>query len=68
MDAMQQQEMAKAGQQRREVLIRKIDVALKRIENDSFGFCAHCEEEIAPKRLELDPTIQTCIRCAEKKE
>ena len=66
MDAMQQQEMTLAGQRRREALVQKIDAALKRIENDNFGFCVKCEEEIAPKRLGLDPTTLTCIACAEK--
>lgn len=65
MDAMQQQEMVKAGQQRRKAMIGKIDAALRRIESEDFGYCTNCDEEIAPKRLRLDPTVLTCIKCAE---
>lgn len=65
MDAMQVQAMAKASEQRRQNHLRKIDAALKRIEKDEFGYCVACGEEIAPKRLELDPTVPRCIDCAE---
>ncbi|WP_026988610.1 TraR/DksA family transcriptional regulator [Fodinicurvata fenggangensis] len=65
MDAMQVQAMAKASEQRRQNRLRKIDAALKRIEEDEFGYCVACGEEIAPKRLELDPTVPRCIDCAE---
>lgn len=65
MDAMQVQAMAKASEQRRQNRLRKIDAALKRIEEDEFGYCVACGEEIAPKRLELDPTAPRCIDCAE---
>ena len=63
-DAIQQQEMALAGQRRRQELLIKIDNALRRIESGNYGYCVKCEELIAEKRLELDPTILTCIRCA----
>ncbi len=63
-DAIQQQEMALAGQRRRQELLIKIEHALRRIENGDYGYCIKCEEEIATKRLELDPTILTCVRCA----
>lgn len=66
MDAMQQQEMVKAQQRRRQNLLVKIGSAFKRIEDDDYGYCTNCGEEIATKRLELDPTTLTCIQCAEK--
>ncbi|MFC4352069.1 TraR/DksA family transcriptional regulator [Fodinicurvata halophila] len=65
MDAMQVQAMAKASEQRRHARLRKIDAALKRIDEDEFGYCVACGEEIAPKRLDLDPTVPRCIDCAE---
>lgn len=68
MDAMQQQEMIKAQQRRRQALLTKIKSAYKRIEEGDFGYCANCDEEIAFKRLDLDPTTPTCIRCAQKSE
>ena len=65
MDAMQQQAMAQATNQRRSEELRRIAAALKRIENDAFGYCLDCDEEIAPGRLEFDPSIPNCIDCAE---
>lgn len=63
-DAIQQQEMQKAAQGRRALEIQRIDAALARIESGDFGYCAKCDEEIAEKRLELDPATPVCIRCA----
>ncbi len=67
MDAMQAQAMAMAIEQRRKDELIRIGSALKRIEAGEYGECIKCEEPIAPKRLELIPTILTCIECAEKK-
>lgn len=63
-DAIQQQEMTIATQRRRAEQIQKIDAALRRIARDEFGYCIVCGEEIAEKRLALDPAIPTCIGCA----
>ena len=64
MDAMQQQQMALASERRRHQELQKIELAFKRIEEDEYGYCIKCDEEIAEKRLEFDPTILTCIGCA----
>lgn len=64
MDAMQQQAMADAEARRRKSDIARIDAALKRIEEDEFGWCLTCGEEIARKRLEIDPMATQCISCA----
>jgi DnaK suppressor protein len=66
MDAMQAQAMAKASVARRELMLRKIEAALVRIENDEYGICLRCEEEINPRRLEFDPTATLCVACAEQ--
>jgi DnaK suppressor protein len=68
MDAMQAQAMAKASAGRREQMLRQIDLALKRIDDDEFGACQVCGEPINPKRLEFDPTVRLCIDCASKAE
>ena len=65
MDALQGQAMAKATQARREAHRIRIHAALARMEDDEFGYCTDCGEEIAPKRLELDPAVPTCISCAQ---
>jgi len=68
MDAMQGQAMAIAVNQRRQVELQKIEVALKRIDQGEYGFCLECDEEIAEPRLKLDPATSLCINCAGKKE
>lgn len=66
MDALQQQAMAMEAERRRGLQLGRIDAALKRVDDDSFGFCVLCEEEIGDKRLTLDPTTPTCVKCAER--
>ena len=53
---------------REKFLLAKIDKALARIENDTFGICEKCEEEISIKRLEARPETTLCIRCKEDQE
>ncbi len=53
---------------REKFLLKKIDKALARIEDGSFGICERCEEEISPKRLEARPVTTLCIRCKEEQE
>ena len=64
MDALQQQEMAKATQMRRDQLKTRIHAALARIVEQEFGYCIQCGDEIAAPRLENDPTVPTCLSCA----
>ena len=68
MDAMQAQAMAKASVQRHDEALRGIAAALKRIDEDEYGFCLECDEPINPKRLEFDPTVLLCVDCASKSE
>ena len=44
-------------------LIKKIEKTLSRIEEDDFGFCDSCGEEIGIRRLEARPTADLCIDC-----
>jgi len=64
MDAMQQQAMANATSQRRKTEITQAKAALERIKQGEFGYCVECGEDIAPKRLNHNPSIATCITCA----
>jgi DnaK suppressor protein len=64
MDAMQRQSMAQAGRRRRLGELERIDGALRRLADDSFGGCARCEEPIEPQRLALDATVVLCRACA----
>jgi DnaK suppressor protein len=64
MDAMQRQAMAEARARRIVARRARIEAALGRIRDGEFGWCAECGEEIAEARLNLDPAVPTCIRCA----
>ncbi len=44
-------------------LVYKIDEALLRIEDGSFGVCEECGEAIGIKRLEARPVTTLCIDC-----
>ena len=63
-DAIQQQAMAKAQDARRANDLRRIGDTLARISEGDFGWCADCGEEIAVKRLEIDPMTEVCVGCA----
>lgn len=64
MDAMQVQAMAQETERRRAAELQRIEAALKRLDEGDYGYCINCGEPIAPKRLELDPTVPLCIDCA----
>lgn len=68
MDAMQGQAMAQASAQRRKMVLQDIEAALKRVDDGSYGLCLACDEPIADKRLEFDPTARRCIGCESKRE
>jgi len=53
---------------REKFLLQKIEKALLRIEDGTFGTCERCEEDISPKRLEARPVTTLCIRCKEEQE
>lgn len=64
MDAMQQQEMAQAEARRRTSDLARIEIALNRVAEGEYGWCAECGEAIAYRRLEIDPAAALCIGCA----
>ncbi|MBT8762651.1 RNA polymerase-binding protein DksA [Desulfohalobiaceae bacterium Ax17] len=49
-------------------LIRKINEALERIEDGSFGICEECGEEIGIPRLKARPVTTLCIKCKSRQE
>jgi len=53
---------------REKSLLTKLDLALKKIEDGSFGVCEICEEPIGKKRLEARPETSLCIKCKEDQE
>jgi DnaK suppressor protein len=49
-------------------LLRKIDSALSRVEDGSYGFCEETGEEIGLKRLEARPVATLCVEAQERRE
>jgi len=65
MDAMRDQAMAQETERRRQTGLTRVASALNRLDEDSYGYCLLCDEEIPIKRLEFDPSVTTCVNCAQ---
>lgn len=59
-------ELRKRDRERK--LIKKIQEAIKRTEDGSYGICEFCDEEITEDRLEVRPETTLCISCKEEQE
>ena len=60
----QQRDLALRDRSRAELV--RVDAALRRLEDDTYGTCITCGNPIAPERLEAIPWAPTCIDCARK--
>jgi DnaK suppressor protein len=60
-----ERELAIRNLDRESGLLRQVKLALHRINEGSYGTCAHCEEDINPKRLAAVPWAGYCIQCQE---
>lgn len=45
--------------------LRRIDTALARLSEGSYGLCEDCAQRIPQARLEAEPTALRCVRCQE---
>lgn len=61
-----ERELAIRNLDRESNLLRSVRLALRRLDDGSFGTCLHCEEEISPKRLNAVPWAAFCIQCQEQ--
>lgn len=62
-DAITQQQMARAGRTNLQTELGRIDAALKRAVAGGFGNCCRCHEAIEADRLRADPAAPLCIDC-----
>ena len=67
MGALQVQAMALESSRRRRSELRRIAAALARMDEGDFGYCLECGDEIAARRIALDPATPLCINCASGK-
>src|SRR5438067_1411630 len=61
-----ERELAIRNLDRESGLLRNVRAALRRIDDQSYGVCLHCEEDISPKRLNAVPWAPFCIQCQEQ--
>ncbi len=45
-----------------------INEALVRLDDDEYGLCQNCEDEINPRRLDAVPWARYCLKCQELQE
>lgn len=48
--------------------LEQIDSALTRIENNEYGQCEDCEEDIPAGRLKAMPFATLCVKCKSERE
>ena len=63
MDAMQVQEMAKAGLRSVRLRLELVAQALRAIEEEEYGYCRRCEEPVGYRRLKARPETPFCLGC-----
>lgn len=49
-------------------LIRKIQAAMQRLEDGSYGVCDECGDDISIARLKARPVTKLCINCKSRQE
>lgn len=49
-------------------LLEKIEYALERLEQGTYGICDECNKQIGIERLKAKPSVSLCIDCQTKKE
>ena len=63
-----QQQISCSIRDRELIKLRRIDMALEKINDSTYGICEDCGEAIGHKRLENQPWADLCIVHAEEKE
>ncbi len=63
MDAMQQQSMDVAREERRRQRLAVLAAALRRLDGGEYGYCLACGEDIVPQWLEMYPAVTLCVSC-----
>ena len=51
-----------------QAILNRIDEALKKIEEGTYGICENCTKPISFKRLKAVPYAKLCIKCKEDEE
>jgi DnaK suppressor protein len=68
MDAMQQQQMSRAGRALYQKRLTMVEAALDNHKNGEYGYCRDCGEPVGVARLTARPETPFCITCQEAME
>ncbi len=64
LDSMQMQQMALEQERRKKAELNKLNEAMGRLNNGTYGNCMLCRQAIGFPRLEAQPSAILCIQCA----
>lgn len=67
-DAIAQSEMARASRSGSKTELHRIDAAIARIENGTYGTCCRCRQLVGRERIQADPATPFCLSCFEEIE
>jgi DnaK suppressor protein len=61
-----ERELVTRNLERESKMLREVRAALERIEQNTYGTCLNCDEEIGLRRLKAVPWTPLCIACQEQ--
>lgn len=64
----QEKELSSKLVNRNSLYLKKVQYALEKIKNNTFGICEDCDGKISDQRLKARPTATLCINCKEENE
>lgn len=67
MDAINNKSINEAALRKSQEKLRKLEFALEKVDEDYFGLCGACGEEIPKGRLMLMPESAFCVNCAQRR-
>lgn len=62
-EMIQEQQVNEHAMHEAEIRVNKLKYSLVKVDNEEYGFCAECEEEIVFGRLMLLPESTHCVAC-----
>ena len=68
MDAIQQQQMARAARSAQSRRLEQVKSAIARAHRGEYGMCVSCEEDIETRRLSAKPEAPLCLHCQDELE
>ena len=68
MDAIQQQQMTKAGRATLDIKLRPVRASLEAWRKGDHGYCRSCHEPIGFSRLKALPEAPFCLHCQDNRE